>query len=302
MQFLVKKMGKFLLQIILIMSIVVFSCNSEKKVYDPSAYKKTSKAKSSSSLAISKYNKLLKGNNSEAKFNAAVAYYENKDYSKALGLLEDVISVYRGTDKASEVQYYYAFCSYKMGDYIVAGYQFRTFAKNFPSNERAELCAYMSALCYYQNSPVYSLDQSETETAINELQRFSNQYPNSEHVAECNAKLDELRGKLEYKSYKSALLYFNIGYYKSAIVAFNIHLKDYQDSKHAEELTFLTVKCWYLLGINSVESKKQERFKAVIDNYVKFVEAFPKSLYLKEGEKMYSESLKQLEKYKKSTS
>jgi len=293
-------MKKLRLPILLLISVIVFSCNSEKKVFESTKDKKTKKERTS--IAVTKYNKLLRSNNSEAKYNAAVAYFEKKSYIKALALFEDVLPVYRGTSRAPEVQYYYAFCNYNMGDFIVAGYQFRTFSKNFPNNEHAELCAYMGALCYYHNSPPYSLDQSDTETAIEELQRFVNQYPQSEHITDCNAKLDELREKLQLKSYENAMLYYNMGNYKSAIVAFSSHIKDFPDTKHNEELAFLTIKSYYLLAINSVESKKQERFKAAIDNYVKFVERFPNSLYIKEAEKIYMESLKHLEKYKKSTS
>jgi outer membrane protein assembly factor BamD len=293
-------MHKLLLHIILLISLVTFSCHSEKKVYESSTDKKEKKEKKQ--VAISKYGKLLRSNNSEAKFNAGVAYFDKKNYTKALPLFEDIISIYRGTSKAPEVQYYYAFCSYNMGDYIVAGYQFRTFSKNFPDNEHTEMCAYMGALCYYHNSPPSSLDQTDTETAINELQRFVNQYPQSTYVTECNTKLDELRKKLEYKSYKSALLYYQMSYYKAAIAAFASHTKDFPDTEHKEELDFLTVKSYYLLAINSIESKKQERFKAAIDNYAKFAERFPKSDYSKEAEKIYLESVKHLGKYKKSTS
>jgi outer membrane protein assembly factor BamD len=295
-----KKMKKLPLHIIFLISVIAFSCHSEKKVFESTSEKKAKKEKKG--VALSKYNKLLKSNNAEAKYNAGVDYFNKKNYSKAIGLFEDVISVYRGTSKAPEVQYYYAFCSYNMGDYIVAGYQFRTFSKNFPNNEHAELCVYMGALCYYHNSPAYSLDQSETETAINELQKFVNQFPQNENVPECNKKLDELREKLEYKSYKSSMLYYNMGRYKSAIVAFNSHIKDFPETKYNEELAFLTMKCYYLLAVNSVESKKHERYKAAIDNYVKFVARFPKSDYLKEAEKIYTESSKFHERHKKLTS
>jgi len=293
-------MNKLRIHIVLLISAIVFSCNSEKKVFESTSNKKAKKEKKA--IAVTKYNKLLRSNNSEAKYKAAVEYFDKKSYTKALTLFEDILSIYRGTSREPEVQYYYAFCSYNMGDYIVAGYQFRTFSKKFPINEHAEICSYMGALCYYHNSPVYSLDQTDTETAINELQRFVNQYPQSEHVADCNAKLDELREKLQYKSYESAMLYYNMANYKSAIVAFKSHIKDFPETKHNEELNFLTIKSYYLLAINSIESKKQERFKAAIDNYVKFVERFPKSIYSKEAERIYTESLKHLEKYKKSTS
>lgn len=248
-------------------------------------------------FVLTKYNKLLKSNDSEAKYTAAVNYFEKKDYQKALLLFEDLLTVYRGTPRAAEVQYYYAFCSYNTKDYIIAGYQFKSFVKNFPDNEHTEFCAYMNASCYYYNSPPYSLDQTDTEAAIKEFQHFMNIYPKSEYVKDCNEKLDILRGKLERKSYENAMLYYNISNYKSAIITFENHLKDFPETKHTEECSFLTLKSYYLLAKNSIETKKYERFKITIDSYVKFAEKFPNSIYQREAEKIYSNALQQLEKY-----
>ena len=62
------------------------------------------------------------------------------------------------------------------------------------------------------------------------------------------------------------------------------------------------LKSNYLLALNSIESKKQERFKAAADLYIKFLDTYPKSDYLKQAEMIYTSALKSLEKYNKPTS
>jgi TolA-binding protein len=46
----------------------------------------------------------------------------------------------------------------------------------------------------------YNLDQSNTTSAINELQEFLNNYPNSEKAKNINDLIDELNYKLEFKA------------------------------------------------------------------------------------------------------
>ncbi|MCE9540213.1 MAG: outer membrane protein assembly factor BamD [Bacteroidetes bacterium] len=286
----------FNITFVLILLFGFVAC-SEKKVYESTATEKKKK----SGLTLGKFNKLVKSTDIEAKYAAAVKYFKKEDYTKALTLFEELMSVYRGTAKAEEVHYYYAYCNYNLDDYIVAGYHFRNFVKTFPISIHTEECAYMNAYCFYLSSPGYSLDQVDTKLAIKEFQRFTNQYPKSTRIAECNTMLDKLRGKLERKSYENAMLYYNMIDYKAAIVVFANHIKDFPESKHVEELHYLTIKSYYLLALNSIESKKQERFKAAVDTYIKFVDTFPKGGYLKEAEMIYSSALKNLEKYNKPT-
>lgn len=282
--------------ILLFICLIGFSaCNTEKKVYESEDTVKNSKQKKKNTYALTKYNKLLKSDDADAKYHAAIKYFEKKSFLKTSSLLEDIMPVYKGTPRAAEVQYYYAFSSYNMGDYIVAGYQFRNFAKNFSDHKYVEQCAYMGALCYYHLSPAYSLDQEDTEKAIRELQRFVNTYPKSSYVKECNEKLDVLRGKLERKSYEGALLYYKMENYKAALVAFDNYLKDFPETNRVEEVNFKILKSHHLLAKNSVESKKNERYAAVVDSYIKFADKFPKSVYLKEAQRIYAEAKEYLE-------
>ncbi len=288
-------MRKTTYQLLLFFSTVfLFSCN-ENKVYDSTGKDKIKRF----NFTIGKFNKLVKSTDMDAKYAAAVKYFDKGDYTHALTLFEELMSVYRGTAKAEEIHYYYAYCSYNTDDFIIAGYHFRQFVKNYPNSKHTEECAYMNAYCFYLTSPEYSLDQIDTKLAIKEFQKFTNQYSKSDKITKCNELLDELRGKLERKAYENAKLYYNMSDYKASVASFDNFIKDFPGSNHVEEFTYLSIKSYYLLALNSIESKKQERYKASVDTYIKFVDSHPQSVYLKQAEMVYSSALKQLEKYNK---
>jgi outer membrane protein assembly factor BamD len=156
------------------------------------------------------YQKLLKSSDSELKYKKAKEYYENKDYTRAMTLFEQLIPVFRGTDKGEEISYLFAYCNYYTKDYILAGHYFRRFAGSFPNSEYAEESSYMSAYCYYLDAPKPTLDQETTRKAIQEFQLYIGRYPESERISECNDLIDELRRRLEKKSYDNAMLYYKV--------------------------------------------------------------------------------------------
>ena len=237
--------------------------------------------------SCSKFQKLMKSTDMEAKYEAAVKYYDKKDFFHALQLFEELISVYRGTTKAESSYYYYSYCTYHVDDFTLAAYHFNNFVQSYPNSKHAEEMQYMYAFCYYLDSPVSSLDQSSTLEAIDKFQLFINKYPSSSRVEEANKMIDELRFKLEEKAFSNAKLYFKTQHYKSAVVAFENLLKDYPASRFKEESLFLSFKSAYYYALNSIESKQEERLKTAKEEYLKLVDIFPKSPYLREAEGMY---------------
>ena len=87
--------------------------------------------------------------------------------------------------------------------------------------------------------------------------------------------------------------------YQSAIVAFNNLIKDFPGTHYEEIARFYILKSGYLLAINSVLSKKEERIEDTIKSYIKFVDSFPASSKIKEAESIYEETLKEKENIKK---
>jgi outer membrane protein assembly factor BamD len=228
-------------------------------------------------FSCSEYQQILKSNNLQLKYEAAMKYFEQEKYYKASPLFEELIPLWRGTQKGQEVYYYYCYCNYYQGYYAVAAYHFKKFSQTYPNSEHAEECYFMNGYCNYLMSPTPTLDQTNTYHAIDELQLFVNHYPNSNLVDSCNALIDKLRDKLETKAFLNAKLYHQTMYYKSAIVALNNVLKDYPNSKHKKEILFLILDSNYQLAINSVEAKKEERIKNTIEAYYKLVDLYHES-------------------------
>ncbi|MCK5822498.1 MAG: outer membrane protein assembly factor BamD [Bacteroidales bacterium] len=248
--------------------------------------------------ACSEYQKILKSNDYELKLEKANEYYADEDYYRAQALYEELLSVYKGTDKAEKVYYYFTFCYYNQKDYILAGYHFKNFISTYPNSEFAEECDYLSAYCYYLVSPQSDLDQTNTYKAIDALQLFINKYPDSEKIANANKLIDELLLKLETKSFSNARLYFNLGEYKSSVIALKNTLKDYPDTQYREELLFLILQSNFLLAENSVETKKNERYQTTINEYYNLIDEYPNSKNIKDAEKIYNTSIKKIKQEK----
>lgn len=246
--------------------------------------------------ACSDYNKILNSTNYELKYETAVKYYKSGDCYKALPLFEDLMSQYRLTERGEDVYYYYAYTQYCLQEYYLASYYFKSFAKRFPGSPRSEECAFEAAICKYKSSPDFHLDQSDTYKAIDEFQLFINRYPNSVLVDSCNVMISNLRDKLEMKSFEQAKQYFRMEQYRSAVIAFNSTIEQFPDTDYKEEILFYIIKANYLFAINSVERKKEERFRETIKSYHTFVDFFASSEKMREAESFYNSSLKELEK------
>lgn len=240
--------------------------------------------------SCSEYQKLLKSSDYELKFEKAKEYYEKEDYARAIALFDELLTIYKGTSKAEDIFYYYAYCHYGQKDYILAGHYFRNFALTFPLSSRAEEAEYLAAYCYFLDSPRFSLDQTYTLKAIEEMQFFINKHPDSDRISEANEIIDKLRGKLERKSFENASLYYYLGNYKAASVALKNSLDEYPDSDYREETMYLIVKSNYELASNSIESKKLERFEKTIEEYQVFTSAFPENQNKKEIARIYENS------------
>lgn len=236
------------------------------------------------------YNRLLKDGDKESKYAAAITYYEEGDYFKALQLFDDLLLAYRGTVEAEKIYYYYAYCHYQQGQYPLAAYHFSHLAKTFPRSVHAEECVFMAAFCKYLESPDPSLDQTSTLDAIDQLQLFVNKYPNSSRVSECNVLIDELRLKLEEKAFNSAMLYYQMEDYRSAIVSMQNVVKDFPSTSHKEDLLYYILKANFEFAVGSIASKQPERFNKTLEAYKALETAFPNGKYAAQAAEILASS------------
>jgi len=240
--------------------------------------------------SCSEYEKLLKSGDATLKYDKAMEYYEKEQYTKALTLIEQILPVYKGTEKSEKLNYVHAMCYYKLKDYILASHYFQSFTRDYTNSRYQEEAEYLMAYCFYKLSPRTSLDQANTYNAIEALRIYLRKYPSSEKADECRLLLSEMEEKLVKKAYDSAVLYYNLREYKSAIVALRDALRNHPTSKYREEMLFLLLKSNYLLAVNSVADKQQDRYQNTIDEYYTFIYEYPQSKYIREAEQIFEQS------------
>lgn len=212
---------------------------------------------------------------------AANENFAKKKWKNALALYDRLTNLVAGTDDFPNVGFNTAYANYYDKNYKLAGHQFKNFAVSFPKDPRAEEAAYMSALCYYEGSMDYNLDQSSTELAINELQDFLNNYPNSERSKNINTLIDELSYKLEFKAYENARQYFKMGDYKSTGVAMENVLEDFPSTKLRPKIYDFIMKSRYELAVKSVYDLKEERIESALSFTRQVEKELPNTEYSK---------------------
>lgn len=240
------------------------------------------------SACNSELRKIEKSNDYDKKLEYANKLFDKKKYNKAYPLYEELINVFKGTKNFEDLYYRYAYAAYYLKDYQQASFQFKNFVELFPTSPRAEEAEFLEAYCYYKLSPKVSLDQTNTNKAIAAMQTFIDEHPNGKYVQQANDVIDKCRRKLEQKEYNSADLYYNLGHYKAAGIAFSNLLRNYADSDKGDTYKFMAIKAYYRYAENSIQDKQQERYDQVITEYLDFIEKYPNSKLKEAAEKYYN--------------
>ena len=238
------------------------------------------------------YHRVQKSTDYNYKFDYAKRAFEGKKYMQAITLLSEVVTVFKGTDKAEESLYLLALSHYENKDYISSGAYFHTYYTRYPKGKYTELARFYSGYGYYIDSPEPQLDQTGTIKAIEELQAFLDYFPKSDKVSIAQNAIFELQDKLTLKELQNAQLYYNLGNYmgnnyESAVIVAKNAIKDYPYSKYKEELELLVLKARYQEASQSVVEKKADRFRVDLDEYYSYINNYPDSPNKEEADNIY---------------
>lgn len=224
-----------------------------------------------------KLGKVLKNKDKEYKLKMAEQFYAQKKYYQAQTVYEDILPLYKGDTRYEDMFYKYAYSIYNQGFYLNASDLFKTYTENFPNSNRLEELEYMRAYAFYKLSPKVELDQTNTYKAMSLMQAFINTHQQSPRAKDAADIIDLCREKLELKDYKSATLYYDLGYFKAAAISFTTLLSNYPDSKVGDQYEIDVIRSYFKYAENSYPIRQVERFEKVISEASEFKDRFPGS-------------------------
>ena len=255
---------------------------------------------------VNEYNQITKSGDYTLKYEYAKQCYAQGKYSRAVPLLQEVVTMKKGSTEGEECLYMLAMAEFGMKDYETASEYFKKYFSSYPKGRYAENAKYYVGESLFQNAPEPRLDQSTTMTAIAAFQEYLDIFPDAHLKSQATSRLYALQDLLVEKEYKSARLYFDLGTYfgnctnggnnyEACIVTAQNALKDYPYSNRREEFASLVMKSKYELAKMSVESKQLERYQDAEDECYGFINEYPDSKERSLAEK-YIEKCKEFEK------
>jgi outer membrane protein assembly factor BamD len=197
----------------------------------------------------------------------AMKKFKGNDYLDARTEYRILVLNYPGQGVADTAQYYLAECHLNLKEYILATAEYEKLIRMFPASGFVDDAQYKIGYANYKQSPKYSLDQTNTLKAIEELQRFTEDYPTSDLVNDANKLMFLCREKMARKDYKTGELYRKMEYFEAAALYYEDVLANYYDTQFAEDAQFWLAEC----------SRKNGQYNRAIEEFSKYLRKYPTS-------------------------
>ena len=257
------------------------------------------------------YNQVYKTTNNDYKYEFAKECFAKGKYGFAVPLLQDLVTIEKGTDNAQECLYMLAMAEYCLKDYQAASETFKKYYQTYPRGQYAEMASFYIGQSLFEGTPEPRLDQTPTVAAIAAFQEYLDIFPNGKMKETAQQRLFALQDKLVRKEYLNAKLYYNLGSYfgnsirtvdnnggnnyEACIITAQNALNDYPYSDLRENFAILVMKSKFELAQMSVEEKKVQRFQDAEDECYGFINEYPESKERKTAE----EYIKKCKQYTK---
>ena len=238
---------------LLLMGLIVVSCSSRKS-------KNSMSAKERLRYAMEKYN--------------------DEDYLDAKTEFRIIVLNFPGQSVVDTAQFHLGECHFKMKEYILASAEYEKLTRMFPASNYVDDAQYKIGYSNFMLSPKYALDQSSTIKAIEELQKFADDFPKSDLVDEANDLMLKCREKLAKKEYKTGELYRKMADYDAAVLYFDSVLNIYYDTKFAKDAQFWLAEC----------SRRGEQYERAIQEFERYLNRYSDDSRIEDVKKLIQQS------------
>jgi outer membrane protein assembly factor BamD len=151
---------------------------------------------------------------------AAVRYGKWGDAAKLIDRL--LLEFPPGDSRIARAHFYLAEAYYAQGRHLEAAREFRKASDETPNDLIAPEALVRLGDVYSDLWRRPELDPTYGQTALATYHELLNRYPNAAAAKRAQVRIDELNERFAYKAYKSAMFYFRLKAYDSAI----LYLKD----------------------------------------------------------------------------
>lgn len=209
--------------------------------------------------------------NLEKDFSEAKILFDEGKFSKALEKFKYIIYNNPGSLVAMNSQLYLAESLFNLEKYDQASKEYDRYILVSQDSQGVEKAKFFICKCFFKLSSSYKKDQEASYIAIDRMQYFIEQYPNSQFSSECNVMITELRSKLAKKDLESGKLYLRIEEFPSAIVYFNSVIRDYYDTEYYETAIINLILTYVLNGEIALADNTFNQYKDDLqnkDNYI----------------------------------
>ncbi|NQT96731.1 MAG: outer membrane protein assembly factor BamD [Candidatus Marinimicrobia bacterium] len=202
---------------------------------------------------------------------------KKKRYLRAQEELNQAVISGAHTEWGDTAAFYLSEAYYLNKEYLLAISEYERMIRRMPFTTFMERARYRICECYQAESPVYYHDQTYTLKAIDEIQEFLDDFPDSEFRADALAMNRQLREKLGRKAYETGILYLKMDEPEPARMAFQEVVNNYYDTNY-NELAHLEIVHSFCIN-NDVESAqtyleeefsvfKSETIRKKAENYI----------------------------------
>lgn len=234
------------------------------------------------------FNQVYKSQDYNYKYEYAKECFAYGKYTQAITLLEELVTIQKGTDNAEESLYMLAMAQFCDKDYESAAMTFKKYYKTYPKSIYSEMASFYIGESLFMSTPEPRLDQTQTVNSIAAFQEYLDIYPEASLKGKAQKRLFELQDKLVKKELYSAQLYYNLGTYfgnctsggsnyEACIITAQNAINDYPYSSLREDFAVLIMKSKFELAEQSVESKKIDRYRDAEDECYGFINEYPDS-------------------------
>jgi len=222
-------------------------------------------------------------------FDRGVELFNNGKYERAVQYFQGVFDFGRTHEWADDAQFYLARAYRANREYILAASEYQRFIEIYRADPRVPEAEFGRAMTFFERSPAFQFDQTDTERGIEVFNLYMKRYPNHDSVTVAEQRVQTLREKLARKQFNTAGLYERRELYEASALSYEVVFDKYPDTPWADDALVGAIRSYIGFSDQSVAARQPERLQQALQHYERLLQIFPDSPLLKDAEALYEQ-------------